>query len=350
MRPVEVSDRLIGANEPMFLIAEISANHAGEFDRAKRLVAAAAEAGCDAVKFQTYTADTMTLPHDRPELRIQGGTLWDGRHLHSLYQQAATPWTWHPQLFEFARSLGLVPFSTPFDHSAVDFLVELDTPVLKIASFEIVDLDLVAHAASTGRALIVSTGMATDLEIDAAVRTARANGCNDLVLLRCNSGYPAEPAEMDLRTIADMERRWHVPVGLSDHTLGSAVAVAARALGAVALEKHVTMSRHDTTADAAFSAEPAELAAIVRDVRTAEAALGSVRYGPTPRERPSLGFRRSIWVVREVPAGSPLSADDVRVLRPAAGMAPHELGGVLGRRAARRLHAGEPLTADALEA
>ena len=332
----------------MFVIAEISANHGGSFERASQLVTAAAEAGCDAVKLQTYTADTMTLPHDRPELRIAGGTLWDGRHLHDLYQEAATPWDWHRPLFDLARSLGLVPFSSPFDRSAVDFLVGLDTPVLKIASFEVTDLDLVAYAASTGRPLIVSTGMATDSEIDAAVTTARGAGSTEVILLRCNSGYPAEPSEMDLRTIGDMAERWDVPVGLSDHTLGSAVAVAARAIGAVALEKHLTVSRREVTADAAFSMEPAELTALVGDIRVVEAALGGVRYGPTAQEVPSLRFRRSIWVVRDVAEGAVVDKDDLRVLRPAAGLLPQRLGEVVGRQAARALVAGEPLTADAV--
>lgn len=341
-------DRRIGPTEPMFVIAEISANHAGSFQRAEKLVALAAESGCDAVKLQTYTADTMTLPGDRPELRIDGGTLWDGRHLHDLYEEAATPWEWHRPLFDLASSLGLVAFSSPFDRSAVDFLVELGTPLLKIASFEVTDLDLVGYAASTGRPLIISTGMATDGEIDAAVRTARDNGCTELVLLRCNSGYPADPSEMDLRTIPDMRRRWDVPVGLSDHTMGSAVAVAARALGAAAVEKHVTVSRRDPTPDAAFSADASELAALVRDIRTAEAALGTVRYGPTVHETPSLRLRRSIWVVRDVPKGALLTADDIRVLRPAAGLPPERLHDVLGQRASRSLVAGEPLTPDVL--
>lgn len=333
----------------MFVIAEISANHGGSRCRAENLILAAAEAGCDAVKLQTYTADTMTVPHDRPELVIEGGTLWDGQHLHALYSAAATPWEWHEGLFELARSLGMVAFSSPCDRSAVDFLVKLGSPILKIASFEVTDLALIAYAASTGTPLIVSTGMATAEEIDAAVDAARSGGCRDLLLLRCNSAYPADPSEMDLRTIPDMERRWGCPVGLSDHTLGSAVAVAARALGAVALEKHVTMSRDEVTPDAAFSTEPHELELIVDDIRAAEAALGGVRYGATPQERASLRFRRSIWVVRDVPAGCPLTADDVRVLRPAAGMAPAGLVSVIGRRASRALVAGEPLTSDALD-
>lgn len=333
----------------MFVIAEISANHGGSLHRAEELVVAAAKAGCDAIKLQTYTADTMTVPHDQPELVIEGGTLWDGRHLHELYAEASTPWDWHDRLFALGRSLGMEPFSTPFDRSAVDFLVNLDTPILKIASFEITDLALISYAASTGRPLIISTGMSTELEIDAAVTTARSNGCADLVLLRCNSGYPADPAEMDLRTIPDMAKRWACPVGLSDHTLGAGVAVAARALGAVALEKHVTMSRAEPTPDAVFSAEPDELRTIVREIRTAETALGGVRYGPTPNERPSLRFRRSVWMVRDVAKGTAIGSKDVSVLRPAGGMPPGSVPSVLGRLAARELRAGEPLSEDALE-
>lgn len=333
----------------MFVIAEISANHGGSLRRAEELVIAAAEAGCDAIKLQTYTADTMSVHQARPELIVGGGTLWDGRHLHALYAEAATPWEWHEGLFKLAGSLGLVSFSTPFDRTAVDFLVELDTPVLKIASFEITDLALIAYAASAGTPLIISTGMATDSEIQAAVDTARSNGCQQLLLLRCNSAYPADPSEMHLRTIPAMERRWECPVGLSDHTLGSAVAIAARALGAVALEKHVTVTRDNPTPDAAFSADQDELSELVHDIRVAEAALGEIRYGPTPHEQASLRFRRSLWVVRDVAAGVPLSQEDVRVLRPNVGLSPDLLPSVIGRRAARSLAAGEPLSLDALE-
>jgi N-acetylneuraminate synthase len=332
----------------MYIIAELSANHGQRFERAAELIREAAACGADAVKLQTFTPASMTVDADRPELRAGGDTLWAGRRLYDLYEEAMTPWEWHADLKRVAEEAGLDLFSTPFDGAAVEFLVDLGVPALKVASFELVDLQLVGMAASTRLPLLLSTGMATVDEIDDAVRVAREHGAGDIVLLRCNSAYPASPAEMDLRTIPDMVDRWNVPVGLSDHTLGPLAAVTARALGACVLEKHFTLDRSEPGPDAAFSMEPDDLRTLVDSIREAEASMGAVRYGPSPSERASLAFRRSLYVVRDVPAGTALTRDDVRTLRPATGLPPKKLADVLGRRASRDLHAGEPLTEDAL--
>jgi pseudaminic acid synthase len=343
---VLIGGRPVGAGHPMWVIAEISANHNGDRGRALELVRAAAAAGADAVKFQTYTADSMTLDLDDPVFRIGPGTLWEGRRLHELYADAATPYEWHESLFAEAAAHGLVPFSTPFDAAAVAFLEELDPPVHKIASFELVDLALIRTAAATGKVLVLSTGMATAEEIDAAVVAAREGGAGGVVLLRCNSAYPAPPAEMDLRTIPDMAQRWGVPVGLSDHTLGTTAAVTAVALGACVLEKHVTLARSDGGPDAAFSLEPDELAGLVTAVREAEAALGGVRYGPAEQETASLAFRRSLFVVDDVAEGEAFTTDNVRAIRPGDGLPPRHLDEVLGRPATRAIGRGTPLAWD----
>jgi N-acetylneuraminate synthase len=346
---VTVAGRRIAMGEPMWVIAEISANHNGDLGRALELIRAAAGAGADAVKFQTYTADSMTLDLDTGPFRIGPGTLWEGRGLHELYQEAATPYEWHDDLFAEAERCGIVPFSTPFDAAAVDFLERYEPAVHKIASFELVDLALIRHAAATGRVLIMSTGMATADEVDAAVEAATEGGAGGVVLLRCNSGYPAPPEEMDLRTIPDMAERWAVPVGLSDHTLGSTAAVTAVALGACVLEKHVTLARSDGGPDAAFSLEPDELGDLVTSVREAEAALGSVRYGPAEREAASLAFRRSLFVVEDVAAGELLTEANVRAIRPGDGLAPRHLDDVLGHRATQAIERGTPLAWNLLD-
>jgi N-acetylneuraminate synthase len=341
--PVVIGGRPVGPGHPVYVIAEISANHNGSLERALELVAVAAGAGADAVKLQTFTPDTMTLDEARPPFVVEGGTPWDGRTLYDLYAEAQTPWEWHEAIFAAASAAGIAAFSTPFDRSAVDFLDALDVPAFKIASFEIVDLALITYAASKGRPLVISTGMATEAEVDDAVRVARDAGASGVVLLRCNSAYPASAGEMDLATIPDMARRWSAPVGLSDHTLGTTAAVAAVALGACALEKHVTLSRDEPGPDASFSLEPDELRATVAAVREASAALGSVRYGPSPAEARSAAFRRSLFVVRDVAAGAVVTADDVRALRPADGLAPRHLDDVVGRRAAVAIPRGTPL-------
>lgn len=346
MNEVTIAGRPIGAGHPTYVIAEISANHGGGLAQAEALVHAAKEAGADAVKLQTYTADSLTLDSDEPWFRVGDKTLWAGRTLHDLYEEAYTPWEWHARLFDLAHELGIDIFSSPFDRAAVELLDELEAPALKIASFELVDLELIALAARTGRPLILSTGMATADEIDEAVTTARDAGASGIVLLRCNSAYPASPAEMDLRTIPDMAARWNVPIGFSDHTLGSTAAITAVALGACVLEKHITMSRAEPTADSAFSLEPDEFRAMVAAIREAEATLGGVRYGPSPHEEASLAFRRSLFVVADVKAGDTFTSDNVRSIRPGNGLPPRHLPDVLGRQAARDLTRGTPLSFD----
>lgn len=332
----------------MYVIAELSANHGQDFDQAVRLVRAAHTAGADAVKLQTYTPDTITLKSDRPEFRIGGGTLWDGRTLHDLYGEAFTPWEWQPKLKAVADDLGIALFSTPFDPTAVDFLEGMGVPAHKVASFELVDLPLVERVARTGKPVIMSTGMATLDEIGEAVAAFRSAGGTQLALLKCTSAYPAPPSEMNLRTIPDLAARFGVPVGLSDHTLGIAVPVAAVALGACVVEKHLTLDRSVPGPDATFSLEPAEFRAMVEAVRVAEAALGEVRYEVTEKEARSRVFRRSLFVTRDITAGEPFTPDNVRSVRPGHGLPPKHLSNVLGRVAARDLAAGTPLTWDAI--
>lgn len=339
-----IAGRVISADEPPYVIAEVSANHNGSLAAAVELVHAAAEAGADAVKLQHYTPETITVRSEHPDFQVRGGTLWDGRQLADLYAEAMTPWEWTPDLAAAATAAGIPWFSTPFDRSATDFLAGFDVPAYKIASFELIDLPLVRYVAAQGRPVVMSTGMATVAEIDAAVRAATDGGAPSVVLLRCNSGYPASPDEMDLRAIPVMAETWGVPVGLSDHTLGPSAAIAAVALGACVIEKHVTLRRSDGGPDAAFSLEPPELAELVTAVREAHRSLGHVRFGPTERERASLAFRRSLRTTRPIAAGEPLTVDNVASVRPAGGLPPDAIDAVLGHVAARALAAGDPLT------
>lgn len=342
---IEIAGRKIGPGHEPFVICELSGNHNGSLDRALSMIDAAAATGCDAIKIQTYTADTITMDVDRPEFRIQGG-LWDGRTLYDLYQEAQTPFEWHAALFERARQLGVILFSSPFDETAVDLLAQLGAPAFKIASFEAVDLPLIRYAARTGRPLIISTGMANLAEIKAAKAAALDAGASGVVLLHCVSSYPAEFEDANVRTVADMAERFGCPVGLSDHTPGSAAAVAAVALGASVVEKHFTLARADGGPDAAFSLEPAEFAALVRDCKDAWRALGRAHYDLLGAERGNVAFRRSLYVAADVPAGTALSRENVRSIRPGHGLPPVELEKVLGRPAARDLKRGEPLAWD----
>lgn len=345
---IEIAGRKIGPGQPPFVICELSGNHNGDLDRALAMIDAAAATGCDAIKIQTYTAGTITMDVDRPEFRITGG-LWDGRSLYELYQEAQTPYDWHPALFERARARGVMLFSSPFDETAVDLLAGLDAPAYKIASFEAIDLPLIACAASQGKPLIISTGMANLAEIEAARDTALAAGAAGVVLLHCVSSYPASFADANLRTIPDMAARFGCPVGLSDHTPGTAAAVAAVALGACMIEKHFTLARADGGPDAAFSLEPAEFSALTADARAAWEALGTAQYDLLGSEAANAQFRRSLYVAAEVKAGARLTAGDVRSIRPGLGLAPHLLPAVMGRIAARDLQRGEPLTWDMLQ-
>ena len=340
---VAIGDRLVGAGQPVLIVAELSANHRHDYDTALRLVAAAAAAGADAIKIQTYTPDTLTIDCDHPDFLIGAGTSWQGRRLHDLYAEAYLPWEWHRPLMQAAAELGLPLFSTPFDATAVAFLEDLGVACHKIASFELVDLPLIRLAARTGKPLIMSTGMATGAEIAEAVATARAAGAVDIVLLKCTSAYPADPGSMNLRTIADLSARFGLPVGLSDHTLGIVAPVTAVSLGACLIEKHLTLSRADAGPDSSFSLEPAEFAEMVRAVRLAESALGEVHYGVGPSEEASRVFRRSLYVVGDMKAGDVFDATNVRSIRPGYGLHTRHLAEVLGRRATRDIARGTAL-------
>jgi pseudaminic acid synthase len=326
-----------------FIVAEVSANHNQSIERAEAIIRAASDAGADAVKLQTYTADTLTIPCDNEYFRIKG-TLWANRTLYELYQEAYTPWEWHPRLMALANDLGMACFSTPFDATAVGFLESLNAPCHKVASFEVVDIPLLKKIAETGKPVIMSTGMASLAEIDEAVRTLRKNGTKDLVLLKCTSAYPALPEEINLRTIPHLAEAFGCPAGLSDHTMGSAVAVAAVALGAVAIEKHFTLSRADGGPDAAFSMEPEEFKRMVHDVRTVEKALGRVDYSLTDKEMESIIFRRSLFVVEDMRAGDAFTAKNVRSIRPGHGLHTRYYAEILGRRTVRDIAKGTPMS------
>jgi N-acetylneuraminate synthase len=337
----------IAAGRPPFVIAEISGNHNGSLERALQLVDVAAAAGAHAVKLQTYTADTMTLDIDTGEFLISDqSSLWSGKSLYQLYREAHTPWEWHSTIFERCRQRGILGFSTPFDETAVDFLEQLGVPCYKIASFENVDLNLIRKVAATGKPMIISSGLATLVEIGEAVAAARQAGCRELAVLKCTSSYPANPASVNLATIANLRDALGCQVGLSDHTLGIGVSVAAVALGATIIEKHFTLSRTDGGVDSAFSLEPAELTRLVIECSAAAAAVGSVVYGPTERETGSLQFRRSLYIARDVRAGELLTRENLRAIRPGRGLPPKYLETLLGRRATRDAASGTPASWD----
>jgi pseudaminic acid synthase len=338
----------LGGGEP-FLIAEMSGNHNQSLERALAIVDAAATAGASALKIQTYTADTMTIDVRRGEFMVEDpGSLWAGRSLYDLYQEAHTPWEWHAPIFARCRERGIIPFSTPFDASAVAFLDRLGCPLWKIASFELTDLPLIRACAATGRPLIMSTGMATLAEIGEAVEAARQAGCRELVLLKCTSSYPAPPSAANLATIPHLAATFGCLAGLSDHTDGIGCAVAAVALGAAVIEKHFTLSRADGGVDSAFSLEPAEFAALAVECRRAAQAVGVVSFGPGPQERQSLRHRRSLYFVRDLAAGAHIAEGDVRCIRPGLGLAPRFLPAVMGRRVAREVRRGEAVSWEAL--
>lgn len=341
MNGFTIKGRRIGATEAIYIIAEMSANHNQNFDRAVEIIKAAAESGANAIKVQTYTPDTLTIDCENPYFQIEGG-LWDGCTLYELYEEAYMPWEWQPKLKKIAQDLGLDFFSTAYDSSSVDFLEELDVPVYKVASFELVDLPLLRKIAKTGKPIILSTGMATLAEIDEAVRTIREAGGEQLALLKCTSAYPAPPEEMNLRTIPHFAQAFGVPTGLSDHTLDIAVPVASVALGACIIEKHFTLSRDVPGPDSAFSLESHEFKAMVEAVRTAEKALGSVNYEVTEREQASKVFRRSLFVIKNIKAGDVFTEKNIRSIRPGYGLHTRHLGDVLGRQAAQDIERGTP--------
>ena len=348
-RSITIGGREVGPDAAPFIIAEMSGNHDGDLDKALAIVRAAAGAGAHAIKLQTYTADTITIDADGPAFRISSGhELWAGRRLYDLYQEAHTPWEWHAPIFELAHELGLLAFSSPFDPTAVAFLQDLDVPCYKIASSEIVDLPLIRLAAATGKPIIISTGMASVGEIDAAVSAARSTGHDQIVLLQCTASYPANPTDSNLRGIPVLADTFGTLVGLSDHTMGIGAAVAAVALGACVIEKHVTLSRSGGGVDSAFSLEPDELAALVRESETARVSLGQPRIGATVSETEGLRLRRSLFVVKDVAAGDVVTAENVRSIRPAGGLAPDLFSEVEGRVFRADAKKGTPLSWDIL--
>ena len=347
---LQLGDRQIGRERPPFVVAEMSGNHNQSLERALEIVEAAANAGAHGLKIQTYTADTMTLDLDEREFHISdSANLWTGNSLYKLYAQAHTPWEWHRPILDRARALGMIPFSTPFDDTAVAFLESLDVPCYKIASFENTDLPLIRRVAATGKPVIISTGMATLEELDESVRAAREAGCSDLVLLRCTSTYPANPENTNILSIPDLRQRYDCEVGLSDHTMGIGVAVASVALGATVIEKHFTLRRADGGVDSAFSMEPEEMRQLVMETERAWLSLGRVTYGPVGPEKASLQFRRSLYVVKDLRAGDLLAPENIRAIRPGLGLPPKFYEQILGRRAKRDIARGTALSWDLVD-
>ena len=346
-KSIQIGSYSVCTDSPPFIIAEMSGNHNQSLERALLIVEEAAKSGAHAIKLQTYTADTITLDVHSGEFQIQDkGSLWNGKTLHDLYKEAYTPWEWHKPIFERAKELGLVCFSSPFDETAVDFLESLDVPAYKIASFENIHLPLIKKAAATGKPLIMSTGMASLAELDEAVKAAREAGCKDLVLLKCTSTYPALPENSNLRTIPHMQELFQCQIGLSDHTMGVGVSVAAVTLGATVVEKHFTLSRAEGGVDSAFSLEPHELESLVKETERAWQSLGSIKYGPTKAEEKSLVFRRSIYISKDVKGGEILTRDNVRIVRPGLGLPPKNFDLIIGKRVKMDLQIGTPLSWD----
>jgi N-acetylneuraminate synthase len=345
---ITIDGKKIGCDFKPYIIAELSANHNGDIDRAYRIMEEAVKAGADAIKIQTYTHDTMTIDCDHEDFQIKGG-LWDGQSLYELYTNAHLPWEWNKLLFEKARELGITIFSTPFDSTAVDLLEELNTPAYKIASFELIDLPLIARVAKTGKPMIISTGMGNLGEIEDAIFTAKENGCEELIVLHCVSGYPVSASEYNLKTIADIAQRFGVLTGLSDHTIENATSVSAVAIGACLIEKHVTLDRTGGGADDSFSLEPDELKALCEDTKTAWEAIGVVNYDKTEAEKGNVRFRRSVYVVKDVSAGEQFTSDNIRIIRPGFGLAPKYFDEVLYHKAKVNISRGTALTRELME-
>ena len=345
---INISQRKIGKLREPFIIAELSANHNGSLERALDTISEAHRCGADAVKLQTYTADSLTIDCDRPDFRINGG-LWDGCTLYNLYKEASTPYDWHQALFDHGRQLGITVFSTPFDEEAVDLLESLGTPAYKIASFEVVDLPLISYVASKRKPMIISTGLASEQEIDEAVATAREAGCDEIVLLHCISSYPAPVEQSNLRQIPELARRFGVDVGLSDHTLGTTASITAVALGACVIEKHFTLSRHDKGPDSEFSLEPHELRRLVTDTKDAWLSLGKAGFERQPAEAANRVFRRSLYFVRDLPAGHVIGPGDIRRIRPGYGLPPKLYDSLMGRRLVEDVCRGMAATEEQLE-
>jgi pseudaminic acid synthase len=345
---IKIGGSFIGPGHPVYIVAEMSANHNQDFDKAVKIIKAAKEAGADAVKLQTYTPNTITLDCDNEYFHIKG-TIWEGKNLYQLYKEAYTPWEWQPKLKKIANDLGMDLFSSPFDKTAVDFLEEMHVPAYKLASFELVDIPLIEHISKTRKPIIISTGMATLAEIEEAVSTIREEGNKELALLKCTSNYPALPEEMNLRTIPHLADAFHVTVGLSDHTIGIAVPVVAVALGACIVEKHFTLSRSDPGPDSSFSLEPHEFKAMVKAIRDAEKALGKVSYEITDKQKATRDFRRSLFVVQDMKKGDVITAKNVRSIRPGHGLHTHYLKNILNKTASCDISRGTPLTWDLIK-
>ena len=345
---IKIKDRQIGENHPPYIIAELSANHNGSLERALKTIKMAKSMGADAVKFQTYTPDTLTIDSDKEDFRIKGG-LWDGFTLYDLYKSAFTPFEWHEEMFNYAQSVGITCFSTAFDESAVDLLEDLNTPAYKVASFEIIDIPLIQYIASTKKPMIISTGMANKEEIQEAVHVARENGSNELILLHCISGYPTPVEQSNLMTIPDMKNCFGVPVGLSDHTLGIEVSIASIALGASVIEKHVTLNASDKGPDSEFSIEPDQLNSLCIKCKSVWEALGSAGYERKPVEKDNIKFRRSIYVVRDIDSGEALTKENIRRIRPGYGLPPKYFNELIGKRVKSRIEKGTPLDWGMLE-
>ena len=345
---INIDGRIIGNGKAPYIIAEMSANHNGNLDVALRIVEEAKRAGADAIKMQTYRPDTITLKSDLPDFQISDG-LWAGRTLYDLYEWAHTPWDWHKPLFDRARQLGITIFSSPFDTTAVDLLEDLGAPAYKIASFEAVDLSLIKYVASTGKPMIISTGMANIEEIEEAIEAARVGGCNELAILHCVSGYPAPASDYNLRTIPDMIERFGLVTGLSDHTLDNTTAITSVALGASIIEKHFTLDRNGGGPDDSFSLEPADLIALCRDTKTAWQALGQIDYERKSSEEANIKFRRSLYFVQDLQAGDTITEESIRSVRPGFGLAPKYLSEIVGKKVTRNVNANTAITSDIIQ-
>lgn len=348
-KSIQFNGREIGSGAPVYFIAEVSANHNQSYERAIEVIKAAKDAGADAVKLQTYTADTITIKSDKPCFRVEGGTLWDGATLHQLYSEAYTPWEWQPKLKTFTESLGMGFLSTPFDSTAVNFLERMEVQSYKVASSELVDTTLLKCVGATRKPVLLSCGMATLAEIEEALQALRKAGTEDIILLKCTSSYPCPPSEMNLRTLQNMSATFGLPVGLSDHSMGYAAAIAAVSLGACIVEKHLTLRRSDGGPDSAFSMEPEEFAEMVKLTRLVEQALGSIHYGPTASEKVPALYRRSLFVCESVEAGELFTEQNIRSIRPGAGMHTRHYAEVVGRRARKPLEKGTPLSWDMVD-
>jgi N-acetylneuraminate synthase len=348
IKPIQIGTRLIGPGHPVYIVAELSANHRQNFDEAVRLVHAAKESGADAVKLQTYTPDTMTIDCDGDNFRHGGGSLWEGQTLYGLYQKGSMPWQWQPELKKVANRLGLDLFSSAYDGTSVDFMCQMGVPAIKISSFELVDLPLIRYAAATKIPLIISTGMAELTEIHQAVDAARQAGATRIILLKCTSAYPTPLDQMNLRTIGHLSRTFEVPCGLSNHSRNHVVPIAATVLGASMIETHLTLSRSNGSLDSGFSLEPQEFKAMVEAVRATEKSLGGAFFGPTAAERESISFRRSLYAVSDIAPGEPITRDNVRAIRPGGGLSPSELDALIGQKPIHPIARGTPITRNAL--